>query len=251
MRLPVIHGLIRRRLLINFRLDPDMAARLLPAPFRPKTQESHAIAGICLIRLEAIRPGWLPPWCGLTSENAAHRFAVVWEGPDGQPQEGVYIPRRDTNLWLNALAGGRLFPGEHHRANFAVTDDGIGIKLAARSRDGTMNVAVQARESDALPPTSCFGSLDEASAFFALGSLGYSATRGGRHLDGIRLATDHWQVRPLAVEQVTSSYFADESRFPPGSAVFDHALLMRDIIHRWEAAPDLLTSAAQCTPCLR
>src|SRR5438105_15949149 len=43
-----------------------------------------------------------------------------------------------------------------------------------------------------------------------------------------------WQVQPLAVEEVYSSYFADARRFPPGSVVFDSALLMRDIPHRSE-----------------
>ncbi len=243
MRLPIIHGLIRRRLLVNFRVDPEVAARLLPGPFRPKTHRGHALAGICLIRLEGIRLGWLPRWAGLASENAAHRFAVEWDdSTTGQPREGVYIPRRDTSLWLNHLAGGRLFPGEHHRADFAVTDDGNRIDLSARARDGGMALEVRARVGDALPASSCFGSLASASAFFETGSLGYSATREGHRLDGITLTTESWQVRPLTVEHVASSYFADEALFPPGSAVLDHALLMRDITHRWVAAPDLITS---------
>ncbi len=248
MRLPVIHGLIRRRLLVNFRVDPGVAARLLPAPFRPKTHQGHALAGICLIRLEGIRPGWLPRWCGLSSENAAHRFAVEWDGPDGRPEQGVYIPRRDTSLWLNHLAGGRVFPGEHGWADFTVHDDGTRIDLLARSRDGRMSLEVRAHESDALPGSSCFASLAEASAFFETGSLGYSATRDCCRLDGIRLATDRWEVRPLAVERVRSSYFADPASFPPGSAVFDHALLMRDITHRWVAAPDLRADWRQSAP---
>ena len=67
------------------------------------------VAGICLIRLRALRPRGLPAWIGLTSENAAHRIAVELE-EDGQPCEGVYIPRRDTDRRVNTLVGGRLFP---------------------------------------------------------------------------------------------------------------------------------------------
>ena len=52
MRLPRVHGVIRRRLLVNFRLDPDVAQRQLPASFHPKLHDGHAVAGICLIRLE-------------------------------------------------------------------------------------------------------------------------------------------------------------------------------------------------------
>jgi len=81
--------------------------------------------------------------------------------------------------------------------------------------------------------TSCFASLAEASAYFEGGSVGYSVTRDGCRLDGMRLQTDAWQVHPLAVEHVESSFFADESAFPPGRVTFDHALIMRDIPHRW------------------
>src|SRR5215470_4894648 len=135
MRLSNVHGTIRRRLLINYRVDPSVISRQLPAPFRPKLHENSAIAGICLIRLEDIRPLRVPLAIGLSSENAAHRIAVVWEDEDG-PHEGVYIPRRDTGSLVNHLAGGRLFPGEHQRARFHVTEDDQRVALHMRSADG-------------------------------------------------------------------------------------------------------------------
>jgi len=110
MRLPKVHGTIRRRLLINFRVDPEVMQRQLPSPFRPKLHDGYAVGGICLIRLENIRPPRFPSLLGLSSENAAHRIAVTWED-DGGAHEGVYIPRRDTGSLDNHFAGGRLFPG--------------------------------------------------------------------------------------------------------------------------------------------
>ena len=125
MRLPVIKGLIRRRLLVNFRVDAQVMTDYLPAPFRPKLHAGYAVAGICLIRLEQIRPVGLPSFCGLSSENAAHRIAVEWQDPTtGALREGVFIPRRDTGSWLNHWAGRRIFPGEHHLADFTVEDNG-------------------------------------------------------------------------------------------------------------------------------
>jgi len=70
MRLPKVHGTIKRRLLINYRVDPAVMSRHLPPPFRPKLHEDSAIAGICLIRLEDIRPRRFPLAFGLSSENA-------------------------------------------------------------------------------------------------------------------------------------------------------------------------------------
>lgn len=243
MRLPVINGLIRRRLLVNFRVEAEIMSRFLPPPFRPKLHCGHAIAGICLIRLEGIRPEWLPRFCGISSENAAHRIAVLWDDASGDTREGVFIPRRDTGSWLNHFAGGRIFPGEHHLADFSVTDDGSCISMSIDSRDGLMAIRLLAHESDSLPESSCFKSLAESSAYFEGGSVGFSVTRDCCRLDGIRLQTDGWQVRPLAVEHVESSFFANESIFPAGTVTFDHALVMRDLNHQWHKVDDMMTGS--------
>jgi hypothetical protein len=74
---------------VNFRVPPEIIQRQLPRPFVPKLHNGHAIAGICLIRLEEIRPKRFPRMLGLSSENAAHRIAVRWEDSTGA-HEGVY-----------------------------------------------------------------------------------------------------------------------------------------------------------------
>jgi hypothetical protein len=238
-RIPAIKGVIKRRLLVNFRAKPSVVQRILPAPFRPKLQSGFAIAGICLIRLEQIRPAGLPGFFGLSSENAAHRIAVEWTDKAGMEKEGVFIPRRDTDSTLNHLAGGRLFPGEHSPAQFWVVDVGGRVELSMRSLDETVAVNVAGQDSDQLPASSCFDSLAEASSFFERGNLGYSATRDGDRLDGLLLRTWQWRVRVLTVTKVHSSYFADLNRFPEGTIEFDHALIMRDIPHQWQTAEDL------------
>src|SRR5918994_3377976 len=132
-----LDALVERRLLVNYRVDPDVAARLVPTPFRPQLVRGWAVAGVCLIRLGRLRPPGLPGVVGLRSENAAHRFAVEWDGERDGHTTGVYIPRRDTATWLNATAGGRLFPGEHHRARFTVDERGSRLRVAFTSADGT------------------------------------------------------------------------------------------------------------------
>jgi hypothetical protein len=105
---PRLSSVIERRLLVNYRADPQAAAELLPAPLRPQQVGGWAVAGICLIRLGQVRPHWIPGRFGLCSENAAHRIAVEWDGPRGL-ETGVYIARRDSESAVNVLAGGRLF----------------------------------------------------------------------------------------------------------------------------------------------
>ena len=142
--LPSVHGVIERRLLMNYRCDPVVLARLLPAPFRPKLANGWGVAGICLIRLGGIRPAFLPSLFGLASENAAHRIAVEWD-ENGVLREGVFIPRRDTNALLNRMVGGRIFPGVHHAARFEVRETATRISLEMQSEDGKEFVRVSAR----------------------------------------------------------------------------------------------------------
>src|SRR6185295_10212499 len=150
MKPPIVRGLIRRRILVNFRVDPDLMQRLLPAGLQPKRVAGFALAGICLIRVEQLRPFPFPAALGLSSENAAHRVAVEWEGADGARQEGVYIPRRDSSSLATHLMGGRLFPGVQQRADFGVVDDARGIQVWMRSRDGQVRVALRAHAATGL-----------------------------------------------------------------------------------------------------
>jgi hypothetical protein len=232
MVIPTLEGTIDRRLLVNYRVDPDYLQRLLPAPFRPKRIHGMGIAGICLIRLQYLRPRALPAALGLTSENAAHRIAVEWE-EQGEYREGVYIPRRDTSSRFTALVGGRLFPGVHHHARFQVREADETFRVHMASDDGQTRVTVTANLATQLPAHSIFASLEEASAFFEHGLLGYSVTNQAGKLDVLELRCQKWMVEPLRVSEVQSSFFDDQERFPAGTAELDCALVMRSIRHQW------------------
>jgi hypothetical protein len=164
--------------------------------------------------------------------------AVIWDDERGVGREGVFISRRDTDSRLNHWLGGRFFPGEHYLASFDVIDRDTNLSLMVKSRDQAVDIRVAGRLGESLPASSIFSALDDASSFFASGTLGYSVTQDPRRLDGIELRTHEWRVHPFEVISVHSSYFDDERRFPRGSAQFDHALLMKDVHHEWHSAAD-------------
>lgn len=244
MKAPNLRGEIERRLLVNYRVDPEVAQTHLPAPFRPQVRNGYAVAGICLIRLGSMRPSGLPRSVGLRSENAAHRFAVEWDDPTNGPQSGVYIPRRDSNSRLNVILGGRAFPGEHHLATFDVSESDQSLHVAYTARDGSASVSIDATVEPDLGASALFDSLDDASRFFERGALGYSATHTKGKFDGLRLLTSAWRVEPVRVTAAASSVFDDPQLFPPGTAVLDDALLMRRVPVEWEATPQLRENIA-------
>ena len=238
MKIPIIRGVVRRRLLVNYRVDADVMRDWLPAPFEPMLHRGRAVAGVCVIRVEQMPRSLARFGRGLCSENAAHRVAVRW--PEGSVvHEGVYVCSSHTDSLLGQLARSGVLPGEQHRARFRVRDDGrqIGLSMTAESR--RLVVELEGHATAAMPPSSVFKSIREASTFFERGSVGYAPAQGGRGFEGVAAETPHWAVHPLAVTHVRSSFFDDGTRFPSESVEFDHALVMRDIEHVWRGLPEL------------
>jgi hypothetical protein len=227
MWVPTLRGLIDRRILVNYRVDPEVLRRLLPPPFRPHVVRGFGLAGVCLIRMARLRPSFVPfpvPVLG-RPENGALRFAVEWE-QDGELRAGVYIPRRFSDSQLVALAGGRLFPGVHTLARFQVEESGDAYRV---EMTGELNLVVQGRAADQLAGSVVFDALDEASAFYRSGSVGYSDSRTPGEYEGLEFRIADWTVRPMTVDRVACDFFDDPVRFPPGAAAFDNALLMREV----------------------
>lgn len=235
MRIPTIHGYIDRRILINFTTDPKVVEKIIPFPFRPKIYKEKAIVGICLIRLKNIKPKGFPDFMGVSSENGAHRIAVEWD-ENGETKTGVYIPRRDTSLQLNTLVGGRIFPGKHYHAKFNVYENDGNYHIDFKSSDDT-KILIKATETNLFNEESIFETLNYASDFFENGDLGYSPNKD--KFDGLRLKTFNWDVRPLEVQILKSSFFENEEIFPKGSVRFDNALLMTNIEHEWRSKSDM------------
>jgi len=230
--LPVLEGTIARRVLLNFRADPTVIARNVPAPLEVVTQHGAAVVGVCLIRLDRLRPRGLPEIFGLSSENMAHRVAIRYPTAEGM-RDGVFIWRRETDLALVTLLGGRMFPGAHRCARFTVNEDAENLAMTVRTVDGQADVHFRGHHAPQWKPSALFGSFDEAQKFFQRGDCGFSCSLRGERLEGMQLRTLRWEMTPLAIDQVEARFFADAGRFPVGSVDFDSALLMRGIPHEW------------------
>lgn len=217
-----VRAQLRRRLLISYRVDPEVASSLLPEGFRPQLVDGSALAGVCVLGLESIRPKWMPRRWGLRSENAAHRIAVEWDGPDGV-ERGVFIIGRHSSAWHPVLFGGRLFPGVHRKARFRIQESGdrYAVTMQAGKHSLDADVEVSGDWSSGV-----FESLDAASDFYRAGRIGWSRGRDGRSVEPVALETDAWKVEAAQLHHLRSSFF---DALPEGSAVFDSVVVMRDL----------------------
>ncbi|MEO6467740.1 MAG: DUF2071 domain-containing protein [Acidimicrobiia bacterium] len=233
---PVMDSVVERRLLVNYRIEPAVVARLLPAGFRPQLVRGWAVGGVCAIRLGSLRPRGLPAALGLTSEGCAHRFAVEWDEGD-TVHRGVFIARRESGSHINVLAGDRLFPGRHAPARFGVDETRNQIALRCVGRD--VRVAAAGSIGDALDGSRLFPDVTAASDFYRSAPFGYSSTGRTDRLEGMEFRTDAWNIEPFDLEHMESSYFDDRMRFPVDAIALDSAFVMRHVPATWHPAPSL------------
>ena len=213
---------LRRRLLISYAIDPAVAVRLLPRPFRPQLVDGRAVGGFCVIGMRSVRPGWLTPPVGIRTENAARRIAVEWD--DGErSRSGVYIFERHSSSLLPVLAGGRLFPGVQRHASFKLEETATRFRVEMDARDtyALADVELSQDWSSQLFPT-----VHAASDFYRNGTIGWSPRRDGRSAERIELSSSTWAVQPGRINEIRSSFF---DSLPSSAAELDSVVIMRDL----------------------
>lgn len=224
-----MNAVVERRLLVNYRVDPALAATWLPDGLRLHTVNGSAVAGLCLIRLTRMAPPGVPSALGWGAENAAQRIAVEW-GTGARTHRGVYISQRYSASRIAVGLGGRLFPGVHRLASITSTESTDRVRVVMRENEVPVmdaDVSITDELSGSL-----FGDIETASEFFRQGSIGWSPGRHEGALDGLALATDHWHVEPTTPNTIHSTFF---DGLPAGAAELDSALIMRNVPVTWHA----------------
>lgn len=241
-----INSVIERRVLLNYRLSVQVARELLPGRLRPQIVRGSAVAGTCFIRLGQARPMGFPAALGWRIENAAHRIAVEWDGPSGT-ERGVYLPQQYTNSKISAVAAGQLLPGPQQYGIFDIQESDSTFQLAMHSGSEFASAKVVKTEHW---QSQLFETQQASSDFFEASPIGWASpvnrtnpvdrasavkrtsSATSDRVRGVRLSTQHWSTSALAVQQLESSFF---QKLPPGTAIFDHALLMQKIPAVWSA----------------
>jgi hypothetical protein len=238
---PVMEGVIARRVLVNYWADPAVVRPLVAERFELSLRDGLAVMGICLIRLEKLRPKGLPAAFGFCAENMAHRVAIRFS-EQGKLREGVFIFRRETESPLIARVGGRFFPGVHHLAGFRVTEEENAIGIDVETMGHEMDVHLRVRPAVEWKPSRLFRGLCDVSAFFRAATCGFNCALESGVIEGVELRTTGWEMLPLSIRDVHSSFYDNPLLFPPGSIGLDSAVLMRGIHHEWHVLPRILES---------
>lgn len=220
-----IRGTIRRRLLVNALVDPDEAARHLPAGLRPHVVDGGTVVGCCFLDIDSIRPASLPAALGTRLRAGAHRVSVEWHDETGTTSVGVYVPVRHTDSLAARALGGRWFPGVHRRASIALADDGWRIRWSVEPGDRVADYGVRVTASIAPGPTP---SPCEPIGGTCLGAaVGLSPDRHGA-LEATRMEPDHRHAQLVEIDDLDSAFLARFSTARPAPSY-----LIRDVDVTW------------------
>jgi hypothetical protein len=212
---------IRSRLLVNALVDPDEAARRLPAGVRPHATGGGTIVGCCLVDIAGVRPARVPATVGTSLLAAAHRISVEWDD-ERTTTVGVYVPIRLTPSRTAVALGGRMFPGVHGRASLRLTDNGRRLAWSVDA-GGCYSLRVDASAQDGPPSAPC-----EPIGGTCLGAeLGLSPGHDG-DLEVARMSPSHRKARPVEVDHLESAFLASFTTAMPAPSY-----VVRDVDVTW------------------
>lgn len=235
IRMPKFRSMVQHRMLINYRVDADVARTLVPEGMRPQLVNGYAVAGICHIVQSRLRPSWLAAPVGMGVEGTAHRISIEWDDETGT-HAGVYIFERHTSSPFANLFGGFFAPGVHNRARITSAIGGEVMKLDLEAGQFSAHAEVVVADSFS---SALFGDdLSVASNFFREGSVGWSPDRRGT-LESVQIDTGAWTVVPGAARTIRSHYY---DALP--TAVLDHVFVLRDVEFHWSKPAYAAPSAA-------
>jgi len=218
---------VRSRVLVLYRVDPSIAAGLLPAGVRPRLHHGQAIGLMCFTRLGSLRGRFLPSKDAV-SDHLDYRFAVEREGAGKS-----WVLHRETSSWLGGRLGERIIRGKYVRSRFEIQEGTFEFELRVESEHGE-ELYLRAEACGTSPAKLVPTPHDLERYLTACGSaephdvLAPEADR----ID----AQDGFAPQPLSIFELRSRFFENRELFPPGTATVDGAWKLAN--QRLERAPE-------------
>ena len=224
---------------INYRVQPDALAALLPAPLEPEIHKGRGWVQVLVSSLRDLRPPGLPALFGTCFYQVSYRAAVRYRDAGGTSRRGGYFVRSETNHPVMRAVGNALAEFKFHdfgAADVVMLRDGdrltVGVDPEPAFPDGRLVTVVDTRHRTAPPPGSSWSSLAELHdpLVECYDALGVDAEQG--HLYILTIDRDPWNARFVEPQSVYSEYF-DTGPLGQGAAEMDSVLHLEECRYRW------------------
>lgn len=224
---------------INYRVDPDALATLLPAPLEVEVHKGRGWVQILMSSLRDMRPKGMPALLGTCFYQVSYRAAVQYRVDDGSMRRGGYFVRSETNHPVMRAIGNALAEFKFHAfgaAEMVMLRDGdrltAGVDPPPEFPSGKLVAVVDTRPRAGPPALSCWSSLQELHEPLVecYDALGVDGANG--YLYVLTIDRDPWKARFVAPDQIYSEYF-DQGPLGHGAAELDSVLHLAECRYRW------------------
>jgi hypothetical protein len=224
---------------VNYAVQPEALAALLPAPLEPEIHKNRAWVQILQSSLRDLRPPGMPSLFGVCFYQVSYRAAVRYRGGDGSLRRGGYFVRSETNHPVMRAIGNALVEFKFHdfgEADMVMLRDGdrltVGCDPAPAFPGGKIFGVFDTCPLAGPPRGTRWSSLEDlheplVECYDALGVDGE-----GGFLYILTIDRDPWNARFVKAEHFYSEYF-DTGPLGAGASELDSVLHIRECAYRW------------------
>lgn len=240
-RLAQATGILEDTVLLNFRTDPNVLKRLLPAPFVPRLVDGYGLVGILMFKMRDLACETNMGLPSPPSDHVLYRVAVSWQ-QGTRTHHGMYLLRHEVNTRLPVRQRKRgLFPVAAQPVRWHKAPEAGKFEWSLQTRNRT-RLKVQARLAAYFPPGSVFDSLDQASVFFQKERAAIAPRFQKSVFANTRFLPLNWAVKPLFIESLQTDMDQLGNLFPKGHIFFDSGLIWPQIPCKWQEGHEIVSS---------
>lgn len=221
---------------LNYAVDAERLARLLPAPLVPEIHRGTAWVQVLMSSLRDMRPQGVSPLLGVCFYQVSYRASVRYRNARGEWRRGGYFVRSETNDPVMRRVGNTLDEFRFHEfgeAHMVMAREGELLTLAADPDSafpgGRLVGVFDTRPQTRPPPGSVWTGLEDLheplvecyDAFGVSGDFVYVLT----------IDREPWNARFCTPVELYCEYF-EEGPLAPGSRL-DSVLHLTECAYRW------------------
>lgn len=221
---------------LNYAVDAERLARLLPAPLVPELHRGTAWVQVLMSSLRDMRPQGVSPLLGVCFYQVSYRAAVRYRNARDEWRRGGYFVRSETNDPVMRRIGNTLDEFRFHEfgeAHMVMAREGELLTLAADPDaafpGGRLVGVFDTRPQTRPPPGSVWTGLEDlheplVECYDALGV-------SGDYVYVLTIDREPWNARFCTPVELYCEYF-EEGPLAPGARL-DSVLHLTECAYRW------------------
>lgn len=222
---------------INYAVQPERLAQLLPEPLVPEIFEGSAWVQVLMSSLRDMRPQGLASVFGVSFYQISYRAAVRYRNAEGVWRRGGYFIRSETNHAVMRAVGNTLVEFRFHEfgaAQMLMVRDGnlLTVGVDTERPGGKLVATVDTQPLEAPPSSSVWRSLEHLQQPLVECYDAYGVDREGGWLYTLTIDRDPWDARFVAPRELYCEY-VDTGALGGDSARLDSVLHIPRCAYRW------------------